>query len=231
MNTLPISAVSSSTLASSTLASSTKGEILDIVLKQGKTTALSLAKALQISVQAIRRHLKDLELEGLIQIVASTPEPERDLGRPQLFYELTQMGRDRFPQSYDRFALDLLSTILHRLDQAQATEILASQWQNKGLQYRQELGKGSLAQRLEKLANFRRAEGYVTEVQVVDDQPRPVFAFTEYNCAIAVIAASHPNVCTHELEMFSIALPDCEVERTHWMIEGEHRCGYLIKSK
>jgi DeoR family transcriptional regulator, suf operon transcriptional repressor len=241
MNSLPISAISLEPFPA--LTRSTKVEILNILLKQGKITALSLAKLLQISVQAIRRHLKDLELEGLIQ--GATTQTERDLGRPQLVYKLTELGRDRLPQSYDRFALDLLSTLLNKLDRAQATEILACQWQNKGIQYRQELGNDSLVQRLEKLANLRRAEGYVTEVRALEDQDlenqdledrdlkdrEEAFIFTEYNCAIAVIANSHPNICTHELEMFSIALPDCEVARTHWMIEGEHRCGYSIKSK
>jgi DeoR family transcriptional regulator, suf operon transcriptional repressor len=38
-------------------------------------------------------------------------------------------------------------------------------------------------------------------------------------------------VCDHELEMFAVALQDCQVERTHWLVNGEHRCGYLIQSK
>jgi DeoR family suf operon transcriptional repressor len=30
--------------------------------------------------------------------------------------------------------------------------------------------------------------------------------------------------------MFQLALPDCSVERTHWLVQGEHRCGYLIEA-
>jgi DeoR family transcriptional regulator, suf operon transcriptional repressor len=33
------------------------------------------------------------------------------------------------------------------------------------------------------------------------------------------------------LEMFELALQDCKVERTHWLAEGEHRCGYLVQAK
>jgi DeoR family suf operon transcriptional repressor len=29
--------------------------------------------------------------------------------------------------------------------------------------------------------------------------------------------------------MFAAVLPDCTVERTHWIIDGEHRCGYLVQ--
>jgi DeoR family transcriptional regulator, suf operon transcriptional repressor len=251
----------------------TKEEILEILLKQGKTNAQNLANILQISPQAIRRHLKDLEFEGLIHTSEASKnsdknlpksshqrkELSKDLGRPQHFYQLSQLGRDRLPKSYDRFALDLLSSLLNTLDKEQAAQVLGKQWQNKGIQYRHELGKGSLQNRLENLASLRRVEGYVTEWYAIANESEKTtekteetektnnaektkkselinenseaFIFTEYNCAIAQIAASHPNICTHELAMFSTALPDCEVERTHWMIEGEHHCGYLIRPK
>ncbi|NEQ86496.1 MAG: iron-sulfur cluster biosynthesis transcriptional regulator SufR, partial [Moorea sp. SIO2I5] len=52
---------------------------------------------------------------------------------------------------------------------------------------------------------------------------------TEYNCVISNVAESYPSVCGHELEMFAAVLPDCTVERTHWLNNGEHQCGYLIK--
>jgi DeoR family suf operon transcriptional repressor len=52
----------------------------------------------------------------------------------------------------------------------------------------------------------------------------------EHNCAISNVAESFPSVCGHELEMFAAVLPDCTVERTHWINNGEHQCGYLIKA-
>ncbi|MDX1976589.1 MAG: iron-sulfur cluster biosynthesis transcriptional regulator SufR [Pseudanabaenaceae cyanobacterium bins.68] len=203
--------------------SSTKQEILGILLKQARANALTLANRLAISPQAVRRHLKDLLTEGLIELEGT--ELAKDLGRPQHFYQLTQLGRDRLPKSYDRFAVDLLSSLLKNLTNDQAAQVLGSQWHSKGLQYRQAIGQGSLPDRLELLAELRRSEGYVTEWNLWNEG----YIFTEYNCAIAQIAASHPRICTHELEMFSTALPDCAVKRTHWLIEGEHRCGYLIR--
>jgi hypothetical protein len=49
--------------------------------------------------------------------------------------------------------------------------------------------------------------------------------------AIADVAESYPKVCDHELEMFTLVLPDCTVERINWMNQGEHNCGYLIKKR
>ncbi len=57
------------------------------------------------------------------------------------------------------------------------------------------------------------------------------FILSEHHCAIADVAESYPTVCGHELEMFAAILPDCAIERTHWLNDGEHNCGYLIRPK
>ena len=203
----------------------TKQDILQHLLKSGEVTAQDFADKLDISPQAIRKHLKDLEIEGLIYHRAE----QVGMGRPQFIYVLTTSGRDRFPDSYNQFAVNFLDTLIDTLGKEQVSEVLHKQWQRKSQHYKLQLGTGSLKQRLEKLAEIRRTEGYVTEWFAVEasDLKNQSFVFTEYNCAIAHVAESFPSVCGHELEMFATVL-DCPVERTHWMVNGEHRCGYLI---
>ncbi len=205
----------------------TKHDILQHLLKRGEATAQDLAEKLDISPQAIRKHLKDLETEGLIYHTAE----QVGMGRPQFLYALTTAGRDRFPDSYNQFAVNFLDTLIDTLGKEQVSEVLHKQWQRKAQHYKSQLGVGALKQRLEKLAEIRRAEGYVTEWFPVEGNnlENQDFIFTEYNCAIAHVAESFPSVCGHELEMFATVL-DCPVERTHWMVDGEHRCGYLIQS-
>jgi len=202
----------------------TKNDILQHLLKRGEVTAQDLAEKLDISPQAIRKHLKDLETEGLIYHTAE----QLGMGRPQFIYALTAAGRDRFPDSYNQFAVNFLDTLIDTLGKEQVSEVLHKQWQRKAQHYKSQLGDDSLKQKLEKLAEIRRAEGYVTEWFPVENTQN--FIFTEYNCAIAHVAESFPSVCGHELEMFATVL-DCPVERTHWMVDGEHRCGYLIQNK
>ena len=203
----------------------TKQDILQHLLKSGEVTAQDFAEKLDISPQAIRKHLKDLEIEGLIYHRAE----QVGMGRPQFIYVLTASGRDRFPDSYNQFAVNFLDTLIDTLGKEQVSEVLHKQWQRKSQHYKLQLGTGSLKQRLEKLTEIRRTEGYVTEWFAVEasDLKNQSFVFTEYNCAIAHVAESFPSVCGHELEMFATVL-DCPVERTHWMVNGEHRCGYLI---
>lgn len=202
----------------------TKQDILQHLLKCGEVKAQEFAEKFDISPQAIRKHLKDLETDGLIYHTAE----QVGMGRPQFIYALTTAGRDRFPDSYNQFAVNFLDTLIDTLGKEQVSEVLHKQWQRKSQDYKSQLGIGSLKQRLEKLAEIRRAEGYVTEWFAMEATAN--FVFTEYNCAIAHVAESFPIVCSHELEMFATVL-DCPVERTHWMVDGEHRCGYLIKGQ
>lgn len=204
---------------------STKQDILEYLLKHGQAIAQDLAIALDISPQAVRRHLKDLETEDLIvykSVSAGT-------GRPQHIYHLSQKGRERFPDRYDRFAISFLDTLVDNLGYDRASEIIHRHWQKKSIDYRQKLGQGELLERVAKLVELRRQEGYMAEYHPLDGQ-NDKFILTEYNCAISQVANSFPAVCGHELEMFAAALADCQVERTHWIVDGEHQCGYLIST-
>ncbi|MEN9220093.1 MAG: iron-sulfur cluster biosynthesis transcriptional regulator SufR [Thermostichales cyanobacterium GMQP_bins_62] len=201
-----------------------KGTILHYLRKHGQGTAQELAQALGISKQAVRRHLKDLQGEGLIGFEAVAG----GTGRPQHRYFLSPQGEKQFGDGYNQFATQLLDTLAATLGPEQVQGILQQQWQRRGLDYRQRLGSGSLLERLEKLVALRRQEGYLAEYRRMGDEPESYF-LTEYHCAIADIAESFPTVCGHELEMFALALPDCTVERYHWMANGEHQCGYGIR--
>ncbi|MGD1852448.1 MAG: iron-sulfur cluster biosynthesis transcriptional regulator SufR [Cyanophyceae cyanobacterium] len=204
---------------------STKDDILQRLLKCRSATAQVLAADLRISAQAIRRHLKDLEEEGLI-----IHEIDRSgSGRPRHVYELSAAGRSRFPDGYDEFALGLLQTLAGTLGEEHVSKILREQWVRKAIGYRQVLGSGPLNERVARLVELRRAEGYMAEWEDAStggEEPR--LFISEHNCAISTVASSFPKVCEHELEMFAIALEGCNVERTQWMAGGEHRCGYVV---
>ncbi len=219
---------------------STKQDILQYLLKQGQATAHQLATELDISAQAIRRHLKDLEAEELIWY-QTLPA---GMGRPQHVYQLSRQGRarlrrtvsDRLQDSHGEFAVSLLDTLAATVGYDQMSAILQKQWESKALLYRDRVGTGSVQERVANLVELRKAEGYMTEWYPVDSSDSDTdtgyrFVLTEHNCAISNVAESFPSVCGHELQMFATVLPDCTVERTHWIINGEHRCGYLVQAR
>jgi len=213
---------------------STKQDILHYLLKQSQASVQALADQFSVSPQAIRRHLKDLEEEGLIKHQSI----QAGMGRPNYVYQLRQEGHDRLrrsdqhlPDRYDEFAISLLDTLAETVGRDQVSSILRKQWERKALEYRAQVGTGSLEERVANLVDLRKAEGYMAEYYSVPSSNCTQFVITEYNCAISHIAESFPSVCGHELEMFEAALQICKVERTHWLVNGEHRCGYLIQAR
>lgn len=215
---------------------STKQDILQYLLGQGQATAQKLADVLGISPQAIRRHLKDLEEEELIEyhaIQGGHRDTDRVMGRPQHVYCLSRKGRHCFPDNHAQFAIALLDTLQETVGSEQVSSILRKQWQRKAQEYRDRLSAGTLQERVAKLVELRKAEGYMAQWYPLEEQGDQCdrFMMTENNCAISDVAESFPSVCGHELEMFAALLPDCKVERTTWIIDGEHRCGYLIQPK
>lgn len=208
-----------------TQTTSTKQDILQLLMKRSQASAAELSTALKITPQAIRRHLKDLEAEGLIEYESS----QLGMGRPQHIYQLSPQGKAKFPKGYGEFALSFLDTLAETVGKEQVSSILRKQWERKAEEYGDRLGRGDLADRVKNLVALRQAEGYMAECYAVEESSNS-FIFAEHNCAISEVAASFPSVCGHELEMFSVLLPDCQIERTHWLIDGEHRCGYLITS-
>ncbi|PSO54421.1 MAG: iron-sulfur cluster biosynthesis transcriptional regulator SufR [Cyanobacteria bacterium QH_8_48_120] len=207
---------------------STKQDILQHLLKQGQATAQELAQALDISPQASRRHLKELGGEGLVkhQSVRS------GMGRPQHTYQLTRQGRDHLPSYYSEFAVSFLDALAETGGEEQVSAVLRKQWERKAVEYRKFMGEGSLQERVANLVQLRQQEGYMAEWSPVEaGEAQQKFFLAEHNCAISEVAESYPSVCGQELEMFAAVLPDCTVERTHWLNNGEHRCGYLIEAK
>jgi DeoR family suf operon transcriptional repressor len=204
---------------------STKGSLLVYFQQHGQGSAHDLADHMGISPQAIRRHLKDLEQEGLLVSQAIAV----GVGRPQLIYQLSQQGQEHFPRAYDEFAMGLLETLKDVVSPDQMGSILQKQWQRKAESYRAILGTGSVQQRVARLVDLRQAEGYMAEMHPYQDHPDQ-FVLIEHNCAISQIAQTFPSVCGHELQMFATALPDCFVQRVDWQVEGKHHCGYLIGS-
>ncbi len=203
---------------------STKQDILRYLRQRPQATAHELADQLGFSAQGVRRHLRDLEAEGLV----SHAVVQTGMGRPHYQYALTDAGHNQFPQRYGEFAKSMLEVLSEEMGQEQLGSLLHKQWQRKAQAYREQIGNGPLQERVATLAELRRAEGYMAEYHSADEGR---FVLIENNCAIAQLAESFPSVCSHELEMFSEALSglgQVAVERTHWMVDGEHRCGYLI---
>ena len=200
----------------------TRETTLTLLLRRGDTSASELASLLGISVQAMRRHLRSLEEEGLVE---STPMPAGP-GRPSNRWRLTDQGHHHFPDGSEDFALGLLQSMTATLPPEAMTSLLAQQALEKAEAYRQKIGSASLERRVAVLAELRRLEGYVTDLQ--PDPDGKSWCLSEFHCSVQRIAEEYPVVCDQELELMRQTFPDCQVDRVHWRLQEGHSCGFRI---
>lgn len=214
----------------STGAAPTRDAALSILLREGEATAAELASRLGVSVQVMRRHLRSLEEDGLVEACSSHDGP----GRPSNRWHLTPQGHERFPDGSEHFALGLLQSISSSLPPETLLTLLQDQASTKAELYRQRIGEGSLRQRLERLVELRRQEGYVAELRADSELPagagpnRRGWILSEFHCSVMRIAEEFPVVCDQELQLIRRTFPDCHVERVHWRLEEGHFCGFRL---
>ena len=217
-----------STTAPGRTAAPTREAALAELLRQGQTTAAELAKQLGVSVQVMRRHLRSLEEDGLVEASPASEGP----GRPRNLWQLTEAGRERFPDGSEHFALGLLHSMAASLPADTMRLLLGRQASDKATEYRRHLGDGPLPQRLERLVELRRAEGYVAECFAdggsAGSSEVGSWLISEFHCSLLRIAEEFPIVCDQELQLLRHTFPDCDVERVHWRLESGHSCGFRL---
>jgi DeoR family suf operon transcriptional repressor len=198
----------------------TRTAALALLLRKGEATAAELAEPLAVSVQVMRRHLRSLEDDGLVEAI---PAPEGP-GRPSNRWHLTSKGQGQFPDGSEHFALSLLESMAGSLPPELVQNLLEHQALQKAGDYRNRVGNGSLQERLERLVDLRRSEGYVAECCADGDG----WVMSEFHCSVMRIAEQFPCVCDQELQLIRHTFPDCEVERVHWRFEQGHSCGFRL---
>ena len=200
----------------------TRDGVLSLLLRLGEATAADLAESLGVSVQVTRRHLRGLEEEGFVEASPSAEGP----GRPSNHWRLTDAGHHRFHDGSETFALGLLHSIASSMPSDAIEGLLQSQADEKAADYRSRIGLGSLKERLERLVELRRVEGYVAELR--PDPEGDAWLIHEYHCSVMRIAEEFPVVCDQELQLIRRTFPDCHIERIHWRLEEGHSCGFRL---
>lgn len=208
----------------------TREAALTILLREGEATAADLADRLGVSVQVMRRHLRSLEEDGLVEACSSHDGP----GRPSNRWHLTPRGHEHFPDGSEHFALGLLQSISSSLPPETLRNLLRDQARAKATLYRQRIGEGPLRERLERLVELRRQEGYVAELRADAELPASAethqggWILSEFHCSVMRIAEEFPMVCDQEIQLIRHTFPDCQVERVHWRLEEDHFCGFRL---
>jgi predicted ArsR family transcriptional regulator len=200
---------------------STRKMILTMLKVQGDLSVNDMAKELEITEMAVRRHLNTLERDGLI----GSKLVRQAMGRPTNLYYLTELSEDLFPKKYHHLTLELLG----ELEQEEGNERIGRLFEGRKAKliekYRQRMEGKSLEQKVGELADIQNTNGYM--VQWEQDEEGN-FVLKEHNCPISQVANQYQHACQCELSLFQ-SLLDARVERTECLAKGGSKCVYVIQ--
>ncbi len=192
-------------------------------------TVAQLAAELGVSEVAVRRHLQVLERDGLVR--AETVRRDGP-GRPGQQYTLTERAHRLFP---DRTA-ELANELLDYLEDAHGRKALLGflRWRQarQGERYAAAVGDdddAALPTRVERLADLLSEDGFPSSVATVDvPEGATTLELRQEHCAIADIAAEHPELCAYEAALFQQLL-GVSVSRRETIAGGANACVCTIK--
>ncbi len=198
----------------------TADRLLMLLKTRGSLSTRALAEALGISVPAVRRHLQSLD--ELVQ----SETLRSGVGRPGLVWRLTPAARSRFPDTHAELTVRLIGFIEEGLGPKALQSVLERAYRANLETYRSRLASArSLAQRVERLADVRREEGYMAEVRCAGRG----WELVEHHCPICAAAKACQGFCSNELALFREVLgPGARVERSEYLLGGGTRCAYRI---
>lgn len=203
----------------------TQADRLLLQLKtNGPQTASDLALSLKITGEAVRQQLQKLAADGLIKFQSE----KKGVGRPCQRWKLTKQGERRFSDAHSVITVQLIQGIRESLGEGALNIILRSREEEMEIAYRATLADAeTLPARIQRLAEIRNREGYMTEWH---EEADGTFLFIENHCPIYAAATTCQGFCQSELSLFQKCLggDNIRIERTEHILCGSRRCAYKI---
>ena len=196
-----------------------RGQIIVAVKKAQPITAKDLSASFGVSANAVRRHLKELEVEGLV----SYGREQRGLGAPTFAYRLTARGEALFPNRYQDALTELLAHVEERAGRGEISAIFAERFRAQAEQLKGELADLPVEARLQRLVQLLSDEGYMAEWKAENGS----IVLAEHNCAIRAVAERYPEICAAEARFLTDVL-SADVERREHIAAGSNACTYAI---
>lgn len=204
----------------------TRDRLLFQLKTKGAQTTADLARRVSMSTVAVRQHLSDLEVEGL---VGSHRESRGRAGRPTAVWQLRELGHAAFPDNHADLTLEILAAARQAFGDQGIEQIIDARAALQRERYREVMARArTIRQRVAALARLRRQEGYMAEWKASGRG----FVLAENHCPICAAARTCQGLCRQELELFQDVLgSECHVERTEHLFDGARRCAYRVTPK
>lgn len=200
----------------------TRRAIVNLLKQEGAMDSKELSTRLGVSAMAIRQHLYALQSERLV----TYQEEPRPMGRPAKLWQLTQAADRFFPAGYAELTLSLINSVTEAFGEGGIDRLLEVRTRHQIAAYKEQVSQDDLPEKLETLAILRTNEGYMAEVELLEDGS---FLLIENHCPICAAATACTGLCARELEVFQSVLgEEVKVERTEHIVAGARRCAYQV---
>lgn len=197
--------------------------ILLTLKQQGPATIAQLAGELQLTGEAVRQQLLQLQREGWIEAKITREQERGRTGRPATRYNLTEAGDHLFPKNYDLLNVAVLDAVTGELGADAAARVLrrvcdervsAAEGRVRGL---------ALRERVESLKSLYFESDPYMEVEPADDG----FYLVERNCPFYNTAMRRPILCNVSVNALTRLL-GVRVEREERFQNGDGRCVFHV---
>jgi DeoR family suf operon transcriptional repressor len=196
-----------------------RGEILVELKKAQPLTAQELAERHRVTANAIRRHLKELQAEQLVD----HSREQRGAGAPTYTYRLSERGEALFPKRYEAELTAALDFLAKQAGRDAVRRFFEQRFRRQADEILARLGDAPFEQRVAAVVEFLGREGFMPNVSGSAGALR----LAEHNCAMHAVAQRFPEVCDTELQ-FLTELLGPGVHRDRHIVTGCNACEYAI---
>ncbi len=200
----------------------TRGRIARLILENGPITAAGLSARLGLTPAAVRRHLDNLQADGMVEVRTSRPRGSRGRGRPARLFAMTDAGRSAFVHAYD----DLAASALRYLTQVAGPDAVGKfarqQVSELERRYLPVVQAARPADRVKALAEALSADGYAASAGGAPAAGGGE-QLCQHHCPVAHVAAEYPQLCEAETEAFGRLL-GTPVQRLATIAHGDGIC-------
>jgi len=208
----------------------TRGRIARLILENGPATAAGLSARLGLTPAAVRRHLDNLQADGMIEIRIARTYGNRGRGRPARLFAITDSGRSAFENAYDDLATSAVRFLAETAGPEAVAEFARRQVADLEARYRPAVDAAPADGRVQALAEALSADGYAASAsRAPAGGGGGGEQLCQHHCPVAHVAEQFPELCEAETEVFA-ALLGTHVQRLATIAHGDGVCTTFVPS-
>ena len=197
--------------------------ILLALKRQGPSTIATLAEELQLTGEAVRQQLLQLQREGWIEARVTRSTERGRTGRPATSYSLTEAGDHLFPKRYDTLNVEMMDAIEEELGPDALKRILERLTNDKVGLTEPFLRPMTISERMQALKSWYLKNDPHMELE----QAEGGFRLIERNCPFINTAMNRPALCSISVNALTKVL-GVRVAREDKFQNGDGRCVFRV---